>query len=127
MTSAPVSNNKGQVFEQMACRYLQQQGLELVESNYRSRKGEIDLIMLDDHCLVFVEVRYRATNRYGSGAETVNRRKQERLIATANHYLQGKHHGATQAARFDVISIGPQQGTDQGTDSMLWIKNAFQA
>ena len=113
--------------EKLARDFLGKNGYHILETNYHCPEGEIDIIACQEDTLVFVEVRYRATNRYGSGAETVNRRKQERLIATANHYLQGKHHGATQAARFDVISIGPQQGTDQGTDSMLWIKNAFQA
>jgi len=128
MTSAsPVDKNKGQVFELKACRYLQQQGLTLLQRNYHSRLGEIDLIMKDANTLVFIEVRYRRSNRFGSGAESVNYRKQTRLIATAAHYLQNQQGSATQAARFDVISIGPQQGLKPGADEILWIKDAFQA
>jgi putative endonuclease len=122
-TDTPVSTRKGQAFELMACHYLQQQGLSLVARNYRSRHGELDLIMNDGDSLVFVEVRYRRSTRFGSGAESVDRHKQARLIATAAHYLQNCGSRATQAARFDVISFGPQQGTN----NILWIKDAFQA
>ena len=83
-----VCNNKGQAYETKACLYLQQRGLTLLQRNYRSRHGEIDLIMQEADSLVFVEVRYRRSNRFGSGAESVSYHKQARLIATAAHYLQ---------------------------------------
>ena len=118
-----VCNNKGQSYESMACHYLQHQGLKLLDRNYRSRQGELDLIMLDGDCMVFVEVRYRSNPHFGSGAESIDSRKQARLVATAARYLQGLQRSTTQAARFDVISIGPQQGTNE----ILWIKDAFQA
>jgi len=121
MNSNPSVNHvKGRDFELMACDYLQLQGLKLIDRNYRSRQGEIDLIMLDGDYLVFVEVRYRSNPRFGSGAESIDRRKQSRLLATAARYLQEQRHNATQAARFDVISIGAQQ-------DIHWIKDAFQA
>ena len=63
------------------------QGLSLLTRNFRSRLGEIDLIMDDGQSLVFVEVRYRRGNAFGSGAESVNRRKQARITACAQHYL----------------------------------------
>ena len=62
--------------EDLACAWLQARGLRLLERNYRSRRGEIDLIMQDGEQLVFVEVRYRASNRYGSAAESITSAKQ---------------------------------------------------
>ena len=118
---------KGQAYELKACHYLQQHGLKLQQRNYRCRYGEIDLIMQEADRLVFIEVRYRRNSRFGNGAESVDHRKQARLIATASHYLQAQQSSTTQAARFDVISIGPQAATNQDTDAILWIKDAFQA
>lgn len=124
MSGTPsASHVKGRDYESMACDYLQQQGLRLIERNYRSRQGEIDLIMMDGDYLVFVEVRYRSSPRFGNGAETIDQRKQFRLIATAARYLQERRRSTSQAARFDVISIGPQQNTS----TIHWIKDAIQA
>lgn len=106
----------GQVFEDKACAFLKKQGLKLVEKNYRCRNGEIDLIMQDKNHLVFVEVRYRKNNEYGSAVETVDKSKIKKLVTTAQHYLlQNKLDIPT---RFDVI----------GFDASLkpnWISNAF--
>lgn len=65
----------GSQAEQLALNYLQQQGLTLITQNYHSRRGEIDLIMLDENTLVFVEVRYRKSAAYGSALESVNSQK----------------------------------------------------
>lgn len=109
---------KGQEAEEHACRYLQQQGLQLIERNYRCRQGEIDLIMRDKQGTVFVEVRYRSNPNFGGGAESVDQRKQHKLIAAAAHYLQQHHTLAQQPARFDVIAIAP--------GALEWIRDAFQ-
>jgi putative endonuclease len=126
MTDDTVAN-KGLAYEQQACHYLQQHGLTLCQRNYRCRFGEIDLIMREASSLVFIEVRYRRSHRFGSGAESVDRRKQMRLIATAAHYLQGQQSSTTQATRFDVISMRPSQQKPQGDIDITWIKDAFQA
>lgn len=77
--------------------------------------------MLDRKQLVFVEVRYRSNPHFGSGAESVTRAKQQKLIATASHYLQQQpHHGAS---RFDVVSLSPHQNGFE----INWIQDAFQA
>lgn len=115
------SQNKGVQAEQMALTYLEQQGLTLVEKNYHSRRGEIDLIMVDDGTLVFVEVRYRKSAKYGSALESVNYQKQTRIIHTAHTYLQqnpAQHSGH----RFDVVAISP----DKNIADILWVKDAFQ-
>ena len=115
--------SRGQDAENCACTYLEQQGLHLLTRNYRSRQGEIDLIMQDRDSLVFVEVRYRHRQDFGSGAESVDLRKQSKLIACAQHYVQAHPRTADQPCRFDVISIDSQGDNGQ----VQWIKNAFLA
>lgn len=109
---------QGQAAEERACRYLQQQGLELIERNYRCRQGEIDLIMRDGRCTVFVEVRSRRSAAFGGAAESVGHVKQARVIAAASHYLQRHAVLAQHPARFDVIAIT--------ADALEWFKDAFQ-
>ncbi|OBS09085.1 YraN family protein [Acidihalobacter prosperus] len=109
---------QGQDFEAQACDYLCRQGLRLRERNYRCRSGEIDLVMSDDGTLVFVEVRYRNSARFGGAATSVDAGKRRRLTATAQHYLQ--RHGADVPTRFDVVAMGPDGRID-------WIPDAFQA
>lgn len=116
-------NETGKRTEQAACDYLKRQGLVLLESNYRCRLGEIDLIMRDARTTVFVEVRYRRNHRYGSGAESVDRRKQDKLLATAAHYLQRHPQAANGACRFDVVALG----VDNGQQQLDWIADAFQS
>lgn len=102
--------------ERLAETHLLRGGLTLVARNHRCRYGEIDLVMRDGDSLVFVEVRYRRSSRYGSAADTVDRRKQQRLIKAAGHYLQ--HNPTTRPCRFDVVAIS-------GDDQIQWIRNAF--
>jgi putative endonuclease len=112
---------RGKDAEDRASVYLQARGLRLLERNYRSRRGEIDLIFQDKDSLVFVEVRYRAVPHYGSAAESVDRRKQTKLVACAHHYLQTHPAAGRQPCRFDVVSV-------TGTNAAIeWIPNAFTA
>jgi putative endonuclease len=114
------SRPSGAEAEDLACAWLQARGLRLRERNYRSRRGEIDLIMQDGEQLVFVEVRYRASSRYGSAAESVTAAKQTRLISAASQYLQSQR-GAL-ACRFDVLALSGPKG-----EHIDWIRDAFQA
>lgn len=112
--------------EESACNYLLGRGLRLIARNYRCRYGEIDLIMGDDSAdsstLVFVEVRMRSRTDFGSGAESVDARKQGRILRSAEHYL--KRHGSLLArCRFDVVSIH-RVGKEHRID---WIRKAFGA
>ncbi len=113
--------SRGQAAETQACHYLSERGLRLVTRNYRCRHGEIDLVMRDGSTVVFVEVRYRANRNFAGGAETVDRRKQSKLVATAMHYLQSHPDAAARPARFDVVAIA----SDRGEDHVQWISNAF--
>ena len=120
-----MSRDSGQLAEQIACDYLQQHGLVLLEQNYHCRRGEIDLIMRDDETLVFVEVRARRSDRFGSALESITVDKQSRIIATAQHYL--KQNRLQQNCRFDVVTlrISPTADSQQHQISD-WIRDAFQ-
>jgi len=115
------SNTIGKDSEQLALNYLQQQGLQLVSQNFHSRQGEIDLIMDDRNCLVFIEVRFRKSTRYGSAVESVTRHKQVRIIHTAQVFLQ-QSTVSYAGYRFDVIAISPSASQNE----IIWIKDAFQ-
>jgi putative endonuclease len=119
--------NSGKHAEDAACHYLQGQGLTLVERNYGCPRGEIDLIMRQADTTVFVEVRFRRTIRYGSGAESVDWRKQEKLRTTAAHYLQQHPKAAKGACRFDVVSLTANAAAETGHYHIDWISDAFQA
>lgn len=117
MTS--VAQQRGRRMEKQARRLLEKSGLETLAHGYRSRYGEIDLIMRDGDTLVFAEVRYRKTSRWGDALETIDRHKQEKIIATAQTYLlENKHQGPV---RFDVIGYTGEH------EQPRWIKNAFGA
>ena len=109
----------GQKGEDRACRFLEQQGLQLITRNYSCRMGEIDLIMQDQRFLVFVEVRYRSSHVYGGSAMSVTRTKQQKIIRAALFYLQQKRLYNKVPCRFDVLAI-------TGEERVEWIKNAFQ-
>lgn len=122
------TREQGDFTESLACQFLENKGFKFIERNFNCRFGEIDLIMQDKDSLVFVEVRYRRNNNYGSGAETITTNKQSKLIKTASAYLQ-RHAKLNQyPARFDVISItGPIETTNIENIKFDWIENAFGA
>ncbi len=112
-TSQPPANRPaasrhlaGQAAETAAIAWLQQQGLALLERNYKTPGrggGEIDAIMrADDGTLVFVEVRLRTGQAHGGAAASVHAAKQRRIVHAAQHYLQQFAH--TPACRFDVMA-----------------------
>jgi len=111
---------RGAQAEQWAAHYLQKQGLKLVERNYRSRFGEIDLIMQDGATLVFVEVRLRQNADFGGAAASIDIHKQQRIIRTSQQYLSSL--ARTPACRFDAVLLGDVHGSDA-----QWLKNAFDA
>jgi putative endonuclease len=111
---------KGRLAEDRALEFLERQGLRLIERNYRSRYGEIDLIMEDGRTLVFVEVRFRGNPRFGGALESVDRRKQAKLLTTAACFL--KERRLDRPARFDVAALAPHGAGLR----IQWIKGAFQ-
>lgn len=93
--------------EHLARTHLEQQGLTFITSNFSCRYGEVDLIMRDGSIIVFVEVRYRQRQDYGGALESVDFRKQQKLIRTATFYLQQLGQLDT-FARIDVVAISGQ-------------------
>ncbi|EPA9095211.1 YraN family protein [Enterobacter hormaechei] len=108
----------GDAWELKARRWLEGKGLRFVAANVRGRGGEIDLIMKDGQTIVFVEVRYRQSSRFGGAAASVTLAKQQKLLQTAHLWL-GRHNGSfdTVDCRFDVVAF-----TGNAID---WLKNAF--
>jgi len=113
---------RGAWAEDLACRHLLDQGLRLLNRNYRCRHGEIDLVMQEATTIAFVEVRLRSRTNFGSGAESVDARKQARLLSSAEHYLQ-RHATLLTDCRFDVVSIRRSGNSHQ----IEWIRHAFTA
>ena len=115
----------GDDYETRAALWLQDRGLQLLARNYRGKTGEIDIVARDNGTLVFVEVRARNNRYFASAAASVDRRKQLRILRTAQLFLQ-RHPGlAKMPCRFDVIAFEPRQSA---TDPELrWIRSAFTA
>lgn len=109
--------------EREAARYLQKQGYRILHRGYLSRLGEIDLVALDGHCIVFIEVKTRRSNAAGRPEEAVNFDKQKRLTRAALGYLK-RHGQLEQSARFDVVAILWPQGAK--TPEIQHFKNAFE-
>lgn len=107
--------------EDIAAEFLQRQGLELLVTNYRNRTGEIDLIMIDDQTLVFVEVKQRRDSQFGRPEESVGMAKQAKLRRTAASYLQRHDRSQSWPCRFDVVAI---TGSPHAP-VCRWIQNAF--
>lgn len=113
----------GQEAENLARRHLEQHGLTLVTQNWRCRRGELDLIMLDGATLVFVEVRFRKHQEWGGALESVDSHKRGKLILAAQLFLQSESRWSRLACRFDVVAI--QAGKLQISPQLHWLKNAF--
>ena len=96
-------------------------GYAIVERNFRCRFGEVDIIARDGDCLVFVEVRSHTSTDFGSPAESVGPRKQNRLYLTAETYLEAKKLENVDC-RFDVVEVVFARGA---APSVKVIKNAF--
>ena len=111
-------SRSGDHAEALAAAYLERQGLQIVERNYRCRQGEIDLIMRENGTLVFVEVRLRSNSRFGGAAESITQQKQEKILQAARHYLAGQRK--LPQCRFDAVLLGALDG-----DTIEWLKNAF--
>lgn len=111
----------GQQAETAACNYLTNQGLQLVEKNFRCRMGEIDLIMREGQQMIFVEVRFRRNTAYGGAAASINYSKQLKLQRAAQFYLARLQYQPP--CRFDVVTLSPDNNGQPVCDN--WIRDAF--
>jgi len=94
---------KGKEAEQLAEKYLEKKGYRILERNFRSGKGEIDLIGFKDAWIVFFEVRYRKNNDYGYPEQTISNKKEKLLWETALEYVRRENWNGN--IRYDIISI----------------------
>jgi len=95
----------GDAAEERACRHLEGVGFTIVERNFRTRVGEIDIVARQADLLVFVEVRSREDSDFGTPEETVTPAKRRRIVAAARRYLATVPSSSWREARFDVIAI----------------------
>ncbi len=109
---------QGSIYEQKARVYLEAQGLRFIAANQSFKCGELDLIMQQGETLVFVEVRQRKSNRFGSAVESIDYRKQQKWLNAANMWLVTKRKQSLETAncRFDVVAF-------EGEQPPLWIPN----
>ncbi len=113
----------GDFGENEACEYLKKQGYIIVEKNFHSRYGEIDIIALDEHCTVFVEVKTRKNALYGNASEFVDYRKRQKLILCAKYYMRGN---MDDELRFDVVEVYYKMvGDNPVIKEINHIKDAF--
>ena len=120
------STERGRIAEELACNHLKKNfGLVLLDRNYRTPYGEIDLIMKDGETMVFIEVRSRTKDNFLKPLESIDRNKCMRIIRSSEYYLQRNvsSFNSMGKCRFDVVTLtGPLE-----TARLEWIKNAFEA
>ncbi len=111
------SKKIGFAYEKMAAEYLEKKGCRILEQNFYTKVGEIDLIVRDGAYLVFVEVKYRSDQRGGHPLEAVDARKQKRIKRAAYVYLMRHGYPENTPCRFDVVGIL--------RDEIMHVENAF--
>jgi putative endonuclease len=110
--------SRGDDSEDRALRFLESRGLQLVVRNWRCRLGELDLVLRDGDTVVVAEVRGRSRPEFGSAAETVDRRKQQRIARATQQMLARNRELANRPLRFDIVAI------DGG--GIEWLQGAFE-
>ncbi|MCM1114394.1 MAG: YraN family protein [Clostridium sp.] len=113
-------NNKGKLWEIEAAKFLRKNKYKIIETNYRSRFGEIDLIAVNKNYICFVEVKQRSVNSIAAPCEFVDYNKQQKIISTANMYLS--LNAVSLQPRFDVVEIYTE---DNKIKSIKHLENAF--
>ena len=120
-------HKKGVDAEHAAKYYLERKGLRTIQTNYRIKGGELDLVMRDQsaihqNILVFVEVRYRADVKFGGAAASVTAAKQRKLNTAARHFIKTHAEYDSWPARFDVVAITGLPNNLQ----ISWLPTAFE-
>ena len=109
----------GRLEEELAARFLEEQGCRILERNFQVRVGEVDIIYMDGETVCFGEVKYRREDDRGEPEEAVNRRKQFKISRVSDHYRARMELSEDMSYRFDVLSIN-------GVHEVKWIRNAFE-
>lgn len=115
-----MTNHKtiGNIGEEVAQNYLQRQGCKIIERNYYSRFGEIDIIAEKENTLLFIEVKYRKNEYFSLATESITPAKQKKMRLTIETYLQ--KNPTTQPLRIDLITI-----IGQAPYKITWLENIF--
>lgn len=113
----------GRAAEAAAARFLANHGLEILLRNFRRRLGEIDLVARDGNVLVIVEVRTRASEKYGGAAASIDWRKRTRIVRATQLLLRTYTEFAQRRVRFDVIVVRNALAAEP---RCLWLKHAFE-
>lgn len=112
-----MKNSVGSFGENLASKYLRQIGYNIIDKNFRTRGGEIDIIALDGQTVVYVEVKTRSSHKFGLPEEAINYHKL-RFIERASKFFRLKRPNLPPAERIDVIAV------DQEENKLRHIKNA---
>jgi putative endonuclease len=112
----------GLAAENVAERFLQRQGLQVLLRNYRRRFGELDIVALDGEILVIVEVRSRASTEFGGAAASVDGWKQRKIVRAAQLLLAERRDLARLRARFDVVTVSDPCSAEPRVE---WLRDAF--
>ncbi|UOF13933.1 YraN family protein [Lysobacter capsici] len=115
--------SRGAAVEAAARAHLLEHGLREIAANANYRFGELDLVMRDGATVVFVEVRYRRSDRFGGGAASVDLRKRRKLVLAAQAFLLAHPGYADSPCRFDVI----EADGDPAQPGLNWLRDAFRA
>ena len=116
--------SKGFAYERQAEQFLAQQGYRLRDRNYYTRRGEVELIMTHKNSLIFIEVRYRKNNHFGSAEESITKSKQRKIVTSAKEYIN-RHKLWHMYIQFDVVTLTHCQ--QQNSLQLNWLKSAFTA
>ncbi|MBR0164278.1 MAG: YraN family protein [Lachnospiraceae bacterium] len=112
----------GKRYEELAASYLERQGMKIIERNFRTRNGEIDLVGRDGTYLVFIEVKFRKSGVSGSGAEAVHARKQRTICRISDYYRIRYRIPPSTPVRYDVVECGIDE---RGEITVTWYRHAF--
>lgn len=99
----------GENYEEKVCDYLRGLGYEIIDKNFHTRQGEIDIVAKDNGTWVFIEVKYRSSILQGFGEESVDYHKQQKIYKSAIYYMYKKHIPADSKVRFDVIGVNEEK------------------
>ena len=119
MESRQEAKELGETGEQMAARYLEEQGCVILERHYRKDHKEVDIIALDHGELAVIEVKTRTNEDYFTAEQAVDHRKRQNIIRVANNYV--RRHRRTEPLRFDIIAIVGSGATAE----IRYTKDAF--
>ncbi len=112
----------GDFYENIACRFIKASGAEVIERNFRAKRGEIDIVAKDDDHLCFIEVKYRNSDRFGAPERAVTINKQRQICKMSKLFLFSRFKSIDLPIRYDVIAISGVQNAV----TVRWLKNAFE-